>query len=366
MLRGRAIAPGSVGIRDGRIVEGGSGPRHAVPPGWTICAGFVDVQVNGFGGAEVGGDPDELAAVARALPAAGVTAFCPTLVSRSPDDYARAARALRAARLAPGAARPLGVHLEGPFLAPTRHGAHDRGALVAPSPEAVDRLMAAFSPSIVTLAPELPGGLAAIRRIRRRGCVVAVGHTEADAATGRAAIAAGAGLLTHALQRDARHREPRPVGPRRVPGAPPRPRLADRRRGARRARDRRGGRPRRRPQARPDQRRLRGRGGPSRRLPPGLAHDRLGRPARAGGGAPRGERRRASTRGPATLVGAGIRRAAALAAAVESPRRLLGLPPGLSVGGPADIVVLDPDLVPRLTLIGGHVAFADPELPFYP
>ena len=69
-------------------------------------------------------------------------------------------------------------------------------------------------------------------------------------------------------------------------------------------------------------------------------------------------------RGPATLAGAGIRRAAALAAAVEAPRRLLGLRPALTIGGPADLVVLDADLVPRLTLIDGRVAFADPELPF--
>ncbi len=91
MLRGRTIAPGAVGIRDGLIADDASGPRHAIPAGWTICAGFVDVQVNGFGGAEVGDDPAQLAAVARALPAAGVTAFCPTLVSRSPAAYARAA-----------------------------------------------------------------------------------------------------------------------------------------------------------------------------------------------------------------------------------------------------------------------------------
>jgi N-acetylglucosamine-6-phosphate deacetylase len=69
-------------------------------------------------------------------------------------------------------------------------------------------------------------------------------------------------------------------------------------------------------------------------------------------------------RGPRTLAGAGIARAAALAAATVAPRRLLGLPPGLAPGGPADIVVLDAGLVPRLTLVGGVVAHADPGLPF--
>ena len=153
VLRGRTIVPGTVAIADGRFVAEARGRRVTLPVGWTICGGFVDVQVNGFGGAEVGDDPDQLAVVARSLPSAGVTAFCPTLVSRSPDDYARAARALRAATAAPAAARLLGVHLEGPFLAPTRHGAHDPAALRAPDPAAVDRLLDAFTPAIVTLAP---------------------------------------------------------------------------------------------------------------------------------------------------------------------------------------------------------------------
>ena len=119
VLRGRTIAPGAVGVEDGRVAADAGGRRVAVPPGWTICGGFVDVQVNGFGGAEVGEDPDEVAAVAAALPAVGVTAFCPTLVSRDEAGYARAARAIAAARPAPGSARVLGTHLEGPFLAPT-------------------------------------------------------------------------------------------------------------------------------------------------------------------------------------------------------------------------------------------------------
>ena len=70
--------------------------------------------------------------------------------------------------------------------------------------------------------------------------------------------------------------------------------------------------------------------------------------------------------GPRTLVRAGISPARALAAATTAPRRLLGLPPGLAPGGPADLVVLDEGLVPRLTLVGGRVAWADPGLPFDP
>ena len=363
VLRGRTIASGSVGIRDGLIADDASGPRHAIPAGWTICAGFVDVQVNGFGGAEVGDDPAQLAAVARALPAAGVTAFCPTLVSRSPAAYERAAAALRGARFDRLSARTLGVHLEGPFLAPTRHGAHDPGVLTAPSPEAVDRMLARFAPAIVTLAPELPGGLTAVRRLRRAGCVVAVGHTEADAAIGRAAIAAGAGLLTHALNamRGLESRDPSALA---AFLAHPRARVSLIADGVHVA-----------PEVAAVVARAAGRrlvlisdAASAAGAPPGtyrlgaLTIVSDGRRALAGG-------RLAGSalgigHGPVTLTGAGIPRAAALAAAIDAPRRLLGLPPGLAAGTPADVVVLDPGLVPRLTLVAGEVAYADPDLPF--
>ena len=103
-------------MRDGVI---GDVPRRAVrdlPDGWIVAPGFVDVQVNGFAGAEVGPDADALATVAAALPRTGVTAFCPTLVSRADAAYRRAAAALARARVPAAGARPLGVHLEGPFL----------------------------------------------------------------------------------------------------------------------------------------------------------------------------------------------------------------------------------------------------------
>lgn len=366
VMRGRTIARGSVAVADGRVgAPAGAGPRVVVPPGWTICGGFVDVQVNGFGGAEVGGDPDAIAAVAAALPAAGVTAFCPTLVSRDDDGYARAARALAGVRLPPAAARLLGPHLEGPFLAPSRHGAHDPAVLRPPEPAGVDRLLAAFAPAIVTLAPELPGGLAAIRRIRRGGARAAVGHTEADAATGRAAIVAGAGLLTHALNamRGIASRDPSALT---AFLAHPRARVSLIGDGVHVA-----------PEVAATIARAAGRrlvlvsdAAAAAGAPPGtyrlgaLTITSDGVRATAGGrlaGSAQG-----LDRGPATLAGAGIARGAALSAAIDAPRRLLGLPPALAVGSPADLVVLDPGLVPRLTLVGGRVAFADPGLPFDP
>ena len=363
LLSGRRIVRGSVAVVDG--VLSARGPRRArrvLPAGWIVAPGLVDLQVNGFAGAQIGDDPAQIAAVAAALPRAGVTAFCPTLVSRSDGAYRRAARALRGAPAAPGAARMLGPHLEGPFLAPGRRGAHDAAALRDPAPGDLDRMLDAFSPAVLTLAPERPGGLEAVRRARRR-CVVAVGHTDADADQGRAAIAAGARLLTHALNamRGLESREPSALA---AFLAHPRARVSLIGDGVHVA-----------PEVAVALARAAGRrlilvsdaaapaGAPPGRYHLGrLAVDSDGRRVSAAGrlaGSAAG-----LDRGPATLVGAGLARASALAAATEAPRRLLGLPPGLTPGGPADLVVLDSGMVPRLTLVGGVVAHADPELPF--
>lgn len=363
VLRGRLIAEGSVTIADGRISRAPEGREQRLPPGWIVSAGFVDIQVNGFGGAEVGDDPEALAIVAAALPTSGVTGFCPTLVSRSPDAYRRAAAAWARIAVPIHAARPLGVHLEGPFLSRSRAGAHDETVLCDPSPAAVDRLLADFAPAIVTLAPELPGGLAALRRIAAHGCVAAVGHTEADAETGRAAIRAGARLATHALNamRGIESRSPSALTaflthPRTLVSL-----IAD---GTHVA-----------PEVAATLAQAAGRrlvlisdAVAAAGMPPGRFT--LGsRSVVSDGARVMAQNRLAGSalgidRGPITLVAAGIGRAQALAAATEAPRRLLGVPAGLAAGDPADLVVLDAGLVPRLTVIGGRVAFACPTLPF--
>jgi N-acetylglucosamine-6-phosphate deacetylase len=322
----------------------------------------VDVQVNGYAGADLGADADGWAHVARALAAEGVTAFCPTLVTRSDRGYARAARTLASARWPRNGARNAGVHLEGPFLAPARPGAHPPGAIRDPTPEAVDRLLAAFAPRIVTLAPERPGAVAAIRRMSRRGVVVAAGHTEADARQAAAAIAAGARLLTHALNamRAISSRDPSALVAF----------LADRRTRVSLIADG--------VHVAPEVAALLARiAGPRLLLisdavsaagaPPGRY--RLGDRAIRSDGArsTAGGRLAGSTTplwaGPGVLVEAGLRRNAALAAASVAPRRLLGLPLG-APGDPADLVVLDEEGRPRLTLIDGRVAWADRGLPF--
>jgi N-acetylglucosamine-6-phosphate deacetylase len=109
----------------------------------------------------------------------------------------------------------LGAHLEGPFLDEANRGAHDRAKLTDPSEESVAVLLNAGAGRIcqVTLAPELPGGMAAVRAFRAAGVAVAVGHTAADYDQTLAAFDAGASILTHAFNgmNGIHHRAPGPV-----------------------------------------------------------------------------------------------------------------------------------------------------------
>jgi N-acetylglucosamine-6-phosphate deacetylase len=109
-----------------------------------------------------------------------------------------------------------GVHLEGPFLAAARCGAHDPQALRAPTPEAVETLLEAGEGILrqITLAPEIPGAGDAVRRFTEGGVSVAVGHTEATYEDAAAAFDLGASLVTHAFNAmpGLGHREPGPLG----------------------------------------------------------------------------------------------------------------------------------------------------------
>lgn len=216
-------------VRDGRVAARGTGDgwRDRVAeadevtdavteagPRAVLTPGFVDIHGHGGGGAAYD-DGAEAIRAARALHRAhGTTRAVISLVTASLDDLAR--RVSTIADLAETDAAVLGSHLEGPFLDPGHHGAHDPGLLVAPAPDAVDRLLEAGRGTVrqVTIAPELPGALAAIERITAAGAAAAVGHTDADADVTRRAFDAGATILTHAFNAmpGLHHRAPGPVG----------------------------------------------------------------------------------------------------------------------------------------------------------
>ncbi|HEX6677816.1 MAG TPA: N-acetylglucosamine-6-phosphate deacetylase [Actinomycetes bacterium] len=219
----RVLGPGAVALDGGRIAavlpeRPAPGEGHLWLDHGVLVPGLVDLQVNGFAGVDLANaDADGWARVAAALAATGVTSFLPTFVTAPLDQLAASLARARAARgrTARGA-RVLGAHAEGPFLSPARPGAHDPAAMLDPSPAAVDRLLEAGEGvlAVTTLAPERPGGIAAVARLAGAGVVVSVGHSDARAAEVAAAADAGARMVTHLFnaQRGLGHREPGVAG----------------------------------------------------------------------------------------------------------------------------------------------------------
>ncbi len=189
-LVGETVLPGGLLRRAGVVVEGGGisavieAPRSGDLPAdvrevWgIICPGFVDLQINGAFGIDVGPDPEALRALARELTRTGTTSFLPTLISSPAGRYERFLEALGKSSPAPGAGMP-GAHLEGPFLSPARKGAHDPDDLRPVDLGLVKETLETGLVSVMTLAPELPGAERAAALLREGGAVASVGHTDA-------------------------------------------------------------------------------------------------------------------------------------------------------------------------------------------
>jgi N-acetylglucosamine-6-phosphate deacetylase len=229
------LAPGYVICEAGTITGVGSGPPPRRPDAELtdgfLLPGFVDLQVNGYYGVELGdADPSGWASVARRLPETGTTAFLPTFVTSPVDETIASLR--RAAAFVPGMAGPvvagrvvagtagqarvLGVHLEGPFIARNRRGAHNPAWITTPDPAIIDAFLDAGSGlvRVLTLAPEIDGAMAAIKQLTAAGVLVSVGHSDATAQQVSAAAMCGARMVTHLFnaQRPLHHREPGVVG----------------------------------------------------------------------------------------------------------------------------------------------------------
>jgi N-acetylglucosamine-6-phosphate deacetylase len=181
----------------------------------TTVPGLVDAQVNGAAGIDLTAEPHRLWEVASVLPAYGVVAFVPTLITCDPE-----ARTAALATLAAGppagweGAEPLGFHFEGPMIARNRKGAHPEHWLRPPSLDLVDGWSREAGVLMATIAPELPGALEVIDRLTKENVVVSLGHTDASAAQVAAAVDAGARLVTHLgnAMPAMLPREPGPVG----------------------------------------------------------------------------------------------------------------------------------------------------------
>ncbi len=206
-----AVIPGDVEVVDGEVAMVGVQPAGR---SGTAIPGYIDLQVNGFGGVDfLGADVDGYRIAGEALASCGVTAYQPTLVS-APLPTAVSALEQLAKAQGSGGPRILGAHLEGPFLSPTWKGAHDERYIVPPDLALAGKLCAAGPVTQMTIAPEQPGGFDLLDWLVRRGIVVALGHTDADAATSHAAFNRGARAVTHLhnAQRRFAARDPGVVG----------------------------------------------------------------------------------------------------------------------------------------------------------
>lgn len=230
---------GRIAAIESRVVDGPAGAERVDLTGHLVTPGFVDVHVHGVEGIDVLDGPTAVAELARRLPRFGVTAFCPTSVACEPAALSVLLGAVREARQgsgtgavplhgsgAPGtgraAARVIGAHLESNFINPDWRGAQPRaclrlppqaareggGEIPLPPPGAftgqdiLDVLAAARdAASIVTVAPEIAGGLDLVRALAAAGHRVSLGHTGATYEQARAAIAAGACHATHLYNR---------------------------------------------------------------------------------------------------------------------------------------------------------------------
>jgi len=178
-----------------------------------LCPGFIDLQMNGAFGADIGPDPNAIRTLVTKLPTTGVTSFLPTLISSPPERYEEFFDTLGEGAMAHGA-RVLGAHLEGPFLAPERKGAHDLGSLRPIDLGFLRKLLRSGKIKVMTLAPELPNSLQAIELLLEEGAVASAGHTEAsyDEIIRAAEVGLSQGTHLYNAMRPLAHREPGTVG----------------------------------------------------------------------------------------------------------------------------------------------------------
>jgi N-acetylglucosamine-6-phosphate deacetylase len=223
VLPDRVVQGGSIVIDQGRIaaiepraIDAGAGHTVVDLANYTIVPGFVDVHVHGIEGVDVLDGPDAVDDVAKRLPKYGVTAFCPTSVACTPARLTTMLSCVARALSAPVAksARVLPAHLESNFINPEWNGAQPIHCLRTYKPQgkrpegdfAGHEILQAIvsnreNVGIITLAPEISGGLDLVRDLVMAGHRVSLGHTGATYDQARDAIALGAHHATHLFNR---------------------------------------------------------------------------------------------------------------------------------------------------------------------
>lgn len=331
--------------------------------GWVI-PGLIDIHVHGGDGHDtMDATPAALHGLARFLARHGVTAFLPTTMTASAEAIRAAIAAFESTPPAPDGAQPLGLHLEGPYLSDEQRGAQPAEHLRLPDPDEYEGWLASGAVKLITLAPELDGALPLIERAVAAGAEIAVGHTAADYEQTLAAFDHGARQATHIFSGmpPLSHRQPGVLGAclsderlwaqAIVDGVhihPAMVKLLVRAKGVERL------------ILISDSIRAAGLGDGTYDLggQPVVVRDGVTRRAYDGGLAGSTLTLDAALRN--VMAFAGLTLAQALPMATRVPAAALGLASRKGViapGADADLVVLDPDLQVRLTLVGGRVVY---------
>jgi N-acetylglucosamine-6-phosphate deacetylase len=220
------IEEATVLIDRGKIIAVGPGRETEIPDGFReislegliIAPGLIDQHLHGGGGVEVMvGNAGGLADLCRYNATRGVTAFLATTMAGEEEQLRAVARAYRElATTAYKGARCLGIHLEGPYLAPDFRGAHSEALLRLPSRAELESLQRLSGSGIkmMTMAPELPGALEVAAAAVGMDIRCSIGHSNADYQLAMRALEAGYSCVTHCFNqlRPLRHRDPGVLG----------------------------------------------------------------------------------------------------------------------------------------------------------
>lgn len=185
--------------------------------GRLLAPGLIDVHIQGAGGADVlDATPEALATIAQTCARTGVTSYLATTVYKPGQDNHHLKVASECVGHDLGGARLLGIHLEGPFISQRKRGMIQPDCLIDPSPEALDAILSQTGDglSMMTVAPELPGGLDMARALVDRGVIASLGHTHATYEETLRGFDAGINHVTHFFNAmpSLHHRDPGPLG----------------------------------------------------------------------------------------------------------------------------------------------------------
>jgi N-acetylglucosamine-6-phosphate deacetylase len=186
-----------------------------------LAPGYMDIHMHGGGGRDVmDADASSLPIIQGVLAKHGVTSYLPTTVTASLDTILasldRLATAIEKFAENGQGSQPLGIHIEGPFLNHARRGVHPPADLLKPTVKLFNQFWQASRGHIrvMTIAPELEGGIEVIAEAAKRGVRISMGHSDANLAQARAGVAAGARNITHIFNamRPFDHRDPGILG----------------------------------------------------------------------------------------------------------------------------------------------------------